>query len=479
MKRLNSWGLFFIVVCLFTGSVALPGKAAALSLEEEEKLGEEFLADIRKHFDIVEDKYAQDYINELGNYLVGFVGTHRFPFHFYLIDRNELNAFAAPGGHIFFFTGLIEAVDSVDEVAAITSHEIGHITARHLARRIDQYTKISIASLAGMLAGILIGGEVGQAIATGTMAAGAQAQLAFSRTDERQADQLGFSYMRKSGFDPSAMVLVLKRFQSGDMYGTNRVPAYLLTHPTGPERMANMDSLLRSGGSANATEKSESLRRRFPLFQALLKALYGNPDAAERAFHRRLEAHPDDPIALFGLGLREKQDSNYQAAQTHFERAMEIRPDLLPLRVHLGETYQLQGRYQEAIRVLEATPREEASNRNVLFLLATSYQSLEQYDKAIRLFEQLQTREPVQNEVFYNLGLCYGRLNRLALAHYYFGLFFKREGTLSKARFHFEKAQELGQGDPALLRKIRKELESPKGKQEGLSGGKSFGVKRG
>jgi tetratricopeptide (TPR) repeat protein len=128
--------------------------------------------------------------------------------------------------------------------------------------------------------------------------------------------------------------------------------------------------------------------------------------------------------------------------------------------------------------VLEATPREEASNRNVLFLLATSYQSLEQYDKAIRLYEQLRTREPVEGEVFYNLGLCYGRMNRLALAHYYFGLSFKRAGTLPKARFHFEKAQELGQNDPELLRKIRKELESPPDKQKRPPGGKKFGVKR-
>lgn len=459
MKRLKAWGVFPVVVCLLVGGLVLPGKASALSLEEEAKLGKEFVADIRKQFEIVEDPYARDYINELGHYAAEAVGTSRFPFHFYLIDRNELNAFAGPGGHIFFFTGLIEAVDSVDEVAAITCHEIAHITARHLARRIDQYTKLNIATLAGMLAGILIGGEVGQAVATGSMAAGAQAQLAFSRTDERQADQLGFSYMRESGFDPSAMVRVLNRFQASEVYGTDRVPAYLRTHPMGPERMANIDSLLESGGRPLPTEKSESLRRRFPLFQALLKARYGDPDAAERAFRRTLEEDPEDPIAHFGLGLREKEDANYPAAEAHLRRAVALRPDLVPIRVHLGETYQLQGRYQDAIRVLEEAPEEDASNPKILFLLATSFQSLEQYDRAIRIFERLRAREPVEDEVFYNLGLCYGRLNRLALAHYHFGLYFKRTQKPSKARFHFERARELGQHDPALLQKIQEELE--------------------
>lgn len=460
MKRFMPWCLFFLGVCLFFGGLIQPGRADALSLEEEEKLGKEFLADIRKHFQLVDDAYAQDYINELGHYVAEAVGSHRFPFHFYLIQRSELNAFAGPGGHIFFFTGLIQSVDSVDEVAAITSHEIAHITARHLARRLDQYKKLNIASLAGVLAGILIGGEAGQAIVAGTMAAGAQVQLAFSRTDERQADQLGFSYMRESGFDPSAMLRVLNRFQGAEVYGTDRVPAYLRTHPTGPERMANMDSLLRSGAGIRTKEKAESLRRRFPVFQALLQAQYGDPDAAERAFRRTLEEKPNDPIAHFGLGLREKEDSNYQAAETHLRRAVELRPDLVPVRVHLAETYQLQGRYQETIRLLERTPEEDASNRKVLFLLATSYQGQEQYDRAIRLFEQLRSREPVEDEVFYNLGFCYGRLNRLPLAHYHFGLYFKRSGKPSKARFHFEKARELGRHDPALLRKTEKALES-------------------
>ena len=93
--------------------------------------------------------------------------------------------FAAPGGHIFVFSGLIEAMDNIDELAAVICHEIGHISARHLSKRIEQSKNIGIATLAGILAAMLVGGEAAAPIISGTLAAGMQARLYFSREDER------------------------------------------------------------------------------------------------------------------------------------------------------------------------------------------------------------------------------------------------------------------------------------------------------
>ena len=119
-----------------------------------------------------------DYINDLGQYITRALETKPFPFQFYLVKDNTLNAFAGPGGHIFFYSGLIDMMDDVDELAAVMSHEIGHVSARHLSNRIEQNKTMAIAVLAGMLAGALMGGKAGGAIATGTMAAGIQKQLA-------------------------------------------------------------------------------------------------------------------------------------------------------------------------------------------------------------------------------------------------------------------------------------------------------------
>ena len=228
--------MFLFVLCILAGVAGTARTASALSLEEEEKLGREFIADIQKHYVLVEDEYACDYLNELGDYLSHSMKTRPFPLHFYLIQGNELNAFAGPGGHIFFFTGLIEAMEDVDELAAVMAHEMGHISARHLSLRIEQHKKLNVATLAGALAGVLLGGKAAQAIIMGTVGAAVQTQLAFSRADEREADQLGFATMRESGFDPAAMITVLKRMQGAQVYGTDEVP-HLPSNPSHGSRV--------------------------------------------------------------------------------------------------------------------------------------------------------------------------------------------------------------------------------------------------
>ncbi len=448
-----------LCLCLAMTFLFVPRTASALSLEEEEKLGKEFVQDVKRYFSLVEDEFAVDYINELGDYLAGTVDSKPFPFKYYIIKKNELNAFAGPGGHIFFYTGLIDSMETVDELAAVASHEMAHISARHLSKRIEQSKKVGLATMAGMLIGALIGGEAASAIMIGSAAAGAQAQLAFSRTDERQADQLGFSFMRKSGFDPSAMIKVLNRMQNAEIYGTDRMPAYLRTHPTGSERMANIDSLVAAGGSPVGSETEKRLREQYPAFRTLLAACCNDPSSVRRRFQNAVEADPYDALAHFGLGLLDKEASEFDAAVSHLRRAMEIRPDLIPVRIHLGEAYLFSGRYENAIPVLEGVLEKDPGNRAALFLIASSHQNLKEYARAVRIYERLLTMDPVQDEVSYNLGICYGRMDRLGLAHYHFGIFFMKSGSPSKARFHFQKAEELGSHDTSLLNRINKARE--------------------
>jgi tetratricopeptide (TPR) repeat protein len=91
--------------------------------------------------------------------------------------------------------------------------------------------------------------------------------------------------------------------------------------------------------------------------------------------------------------------------------------------------------------------------------MALSYQNMEEYREAIPIFEKLTSMEPVKDEVFYNLGVSYGRLNSLALAHYNFGIYFKKVRKIGKALFHFQKAADLSKNDPALQRRINKAKE--------------------
>ena len=124
-----------LVLLLVPAVPSLPN-AWALSIDEELILGKKFLAEIQKHNVLLEDDYANEYINNLGQYLLRSVKTRPFPFHFHIIKDNTLNAFSAPGGQIFFYSGLIEIMDNCDMLAGVMAHEIGHSTARHLSKRI-------------------------------------------------------------------------------------------------------------------------------------------------------------------------------------------------------------------------------------------------------------------------------------------------------------------------------------------------------
>jgi beta-barrel assembly-enhancing protease len=431
--------------------------ARAISVDDETVMGQKFMESVRRQFSLLDDDFATDYLNDLGQYLLQAAETRPFPFQFYLIRDNTLNAFAGPGGHVFMFSGLALTMATVDELAAVLCHEIAHVTARHLSDRMQQAQKVGIATLAGMLAGILIGGKAGGAITTGTMAAGIQKQLAYSRDDERQADQMGFQYMSRSGFNPGGMITTLTNLEKGQWHGADVVPPYLLTHPGGSERIANIESMLSSHPRREERDQRDKHRDLYPYFRTVIQAKTGEPHEMEALYRKELEKDPNSPLANFGLGVLYEEKSDHEKAIENFRKALRSSPDALPVLRKLAESYQLKGHDKEAIDLLERAFRADTRDKASLFLLGKSYLNVEDHTKAIRVFERLLLMKPVKDEVYYNLGVSYGRENRLPLAHYNFGIYFKRLGERNKAKFHFQKAEDLSRGDPVLTAKIREE----------------------
>jgi predicted Zn-dependent protease len=427
-------------------------------------MGRQFAFMVSEHFELLDDDFAVGYFNALGRHLVKQVETRHFPYHFYVIKHPMLNAFAGPGGRIFFFSGLINSMERVDELAAVLSHEIAHVSARHLAERVEQASKMTKASMAAILGGILLGGPAGGALVTGSMAAGQQAMLNYSRNDERQADQLGFKYAAAGGFNPEGMIGVLEKIQKGGHTASDRIPSYLLTHPTGPERMTNIDSLLREHTDIRRTEETRFFMDLFPYFRTVVRAKCLDPAEAEKLFHSdlaELELKEESGSALpyFGLGIVNKEMMEYDQSIAYFRRALEEEPEFYPILTHLGESYQMSGRDRKAIEVFQRALRMNEKDLSTIFLLGVSYENLEQYDEAIRIFQKLAYQKYVKKEVFYHLGLVYGRTNRLALAHYNFGIFHMRSGSRKEAAFHLKKAEGLAGYDGILREKIQRALE--------------------
>lgn len=448
-----------LLILLVWGSFPLMPKASALSIEDERKMGDEFMAQVLAQLQLVDDPFVDQYINELGQYLIIPLETKSFPFHFYVVKDNTLNAFAAPAGHIFVFSGLILAMDRLDQLAAVICHEIGHISARHLAQRLEQSKAIGLATLAGILAGALLGGEMAGAVMLGSMAAGMQAQLNYSREDERQADQLSYKYMVPTGFNPEGMIEALNKIQKESWIGTNKVPAYLLTHPTGPERMANLESMMKGYRPVPMTREADSLESRFPAFKTVIAAKCLDARDAEAYFKRELEKDPKAPLPHLGLGMVYMEQSRSERAIQELKLAADGEPDFPLILRTLAEAYGMNGQDKEAEALLEKVLKLEHGDKAALFLLGVTYENAGRDRDALALFEKLSYLPPVRNDIYYHLGLLYGREKRLGLAHYNFGLYFKGLGQLQKAGFHFRKAKDLGGGDPVLQKKIQKEME--------------------
>ena len=183
--------------------------SATFSPADEREIGALIMRQIRAQLPVVNDPEIESYIQSLGYSLVSGASQGTTDFHFFVIADPTVNAFALPGGYIGVHSGLITNTDSESELASVMAHEIAHVTQRHIARAIAAAEGTQYATLLAVIAGILIGtqnSQAGQATIAGASAAGAQSQLNFTRTNEKEAARVGIAMLAKAGYDTGVSV---------------------------------------------------------------------------------------------------------------------------------------------------------------------------------------------------------------------------------------------------------------------------------
>ncbi len=203
------------------------------SIESEIRMGKEYAQQVEASVKLIQDPVITEYVNRVGQNLVRNSDS-QVPFTIKVIDSDEINAMALPGGFFYVNSGLILAADEEAELAGVMAHEIAHVAARHITR---QMTRGNWANI-GTIPLIFVGGGIGYAVRSAAGIGLPMTFVTFQRGFEAEADYLGLQYMYKTGYDPQAFISFFEKVQAQEKKKPGTLAKAFSTHPQTPDRIS-------------------------------------------------------------------------------------------------------------------------------------------------------------------------------------------------------------------------------------------------
>jgi predicted Zn-dependent protease len=398
---------------------------------------------IYKHFDVIDDPVIVPYVNEIGNRILASLPPQPFKYKFHVIKADIYNAFATPAGHIFIYTGLLNAMQEEEELAGILGHEIAHVYCRHISQKIERSKKISMATLAGVAAGVLMGiggaGEAAGAVTMGSMAAGQTAELAYSRENEMQADELGVEFLTKADYSAGGLLEILKKIRSKTWFGSDQIPTYLMTHPAVEDRIAFISSWIESYNQKSKPippVKPDAFNR----VHIRVESRYIDEQVALSAIESEVKKNPQDPLVHYRFGLILARSGNYQEAISHMRIALTKRAFDPYILKDLGWVHYLSGEYQQASKTLESACSLIPEDPECQFYRGRTQLEMGNLAEASDMLLNVIRQYPGFTEAYYFLGQSLGKQQQLGDAHYYLGVFYLRSRDRKNAMIQLQQA---------------------------------------
>lgn len=370
--------------------VPLPGQLA--SVESDRERGYAFDQALREHLPQIEDLVVLEFVGDLGQRLVDDLGDQPFDYRFRVIPDASLNAFAVPGGFIYFHSGTILGANSVEELAGVLAHELGHVKGRHSARMAQD---AAIPGLLMTLAGVAAAAATGEAAPLiAAQAANVAIQLQYSRQYEDEADRMAVDFLARSGLRSEGLVRFFERIQMEQRrLPPGQIPPYLYSHPQVESRIAVVRQVAEE--FPVGAPPTPELEHRFREVQGRLAWLTrhgratapANPNfdravadpaladatrllAAERpadalaALDRAESASPEDPRVPFRRAEILEADGRLDEAIYAYRRAVHLDPHQTATLLALGRAHRAAGNRREALFFLEqASYRAGAQGR--------------------------------------------------------------------------------------------------------------------
>lgn len=405
----------------------------------EIELGRAFLTALHTEYSMVTDPFVVDYVRRIGERIVSHANDGR-NYRFFVIDRPEINAFAGPDGIIGINSGLILSAASEDELASVIAHEIAHITQEHLSRRFEQFEQSNMASLASLLAAILIGTQdpsAGIATFIGGSSLTIQNQLRFSRIHEHEADSVGIQLLSKANYNPEAMAGFFDQLQRKHNH-TSRPPEILLTHPVTERRTAL--AIARAGQLAKTKEQHLDLK----LIQSRL--------TPERIALERLNTDELEAFHCYqNYATTKNQSENINNIENCLQKSLNHFQHNRLLKIALADIQDQQTQTpNQLLKLRTIYPQDNALSLTI----AQHYMQTGRNNEGIEILSQQLTQTHNHIELLSRLNELYLQIDKTAHALYFQARKETEIGNFKRANHLLQQAKQHAETDPVLTKKI-------------------------
>jgi predicted Zn-dependent protease len=406
-----------------------------ISLDDEYRLGREFLRSVRRSSTSISDPLLNEYLVTVTHNLALHSDLQDHRLAFIIVDSPELNAFAAPGGIIGVNGGLFLNAHTEGEFASVMAHEIAHVSQRHFARSVEDAQRRRIPELATLLASIVImgtsGPDTGQAAIMAAQGRSIENRLRFSRNNEAEADRVGIRTLYDAGYDPHEMPAMFERLMGLNRFGA-RPPEFLLSHPLTESRVADTRGRASRYPARPATPSLE-----YQLMRARVQIHYEtNPQNAAATFETALASAVDDTAskaARYGLALAHIKNNDFTQAHEQLDKLLAEEPNRITYVVTKAEAYTKGNEAGMATDFLSRHLVINPGNHPLIMAHANALIANRNYAEAASVLERHTTRRPEDHDLWYQLAETQGLVGDISKVHQARAEFFVLIGDFRRA----------------------------------------------
>ncbi len=415
--------IIFFIIFFTSGILAndLPELGSSfdnvISATEEKKIKHQIMLQAFLSNSVIKDPEINDYITNMGHELID-KGVNKKPeIDFFVVNDSSINAFAMLGNIIGVHTGLILSANSESELASVLSHEIAHISQKHLLRLFDSQAKNSYKTYFALALALLVARSNPQ-LAQGAITAGSASQvqnmLDYTRGNEREADRLGLEILNKSGYDPKGFIDFFSSMQKFNIFATGPSQSFLRTHPVTTERISDIQNRLSEYKYVQKENKLE-----FYFVKSKLKAIIGNSYEVSELFKREInsETYINKAGALFGLiySLLRQEKINEARVFYNILDSMQLNnPMIIELE---GRLLIKEKEYEKAFNVYKQGIKEFSYYRTFLYGLSELMIAANKNEEAIDILKNYLTIFKNDYKIYELLAKAYSAKNEKLLEH--------------------------------------------------------------